>query len=49
MKVGVTFLAALIVTEHAAVPVQSPLQPAKDEPLPAVLAVAVSVTTVPEL
>jgi hypothetical protein len=44
VKVAVTALAALIVTEQVPVPVQAPLQPAKEEALPDV---AVSVTTAP--
>ena len=43
---AVTDWAALMVTEQAPVPVQAPLQPAKDEPA---VAAAVRVTTVPEL
>jgi hypothetical protein len=44
VNLAFTDLAALIVTEHAPVPVQAPLHPAKVDPAPAV---AVSVTTVP--
>jgi hypothetical protein len=44
LKVAVTFLAASIVTEHAPVPVQAPVQPAKLEP---VAADAVKFTTAP--
>ena len=44
-KVAVTAFAPLIVTEHVPVPLQAPLQPAKNEPPAA--AVAVRVTVVP--
>ena len=44
MKVAVTDLAAVIVTEQVPVPTQAPLQPAKVEPA---AAAAVRVTTVP--
>ena len=44
LKVAVTALAALMVTEHVPVPVQAPDQLANAEPVPAA---AVSVTTVP--
>jgi phage tail protein X len=44
LKVAVTDSAALMTTEHAPVPVQAPLQPAKAEP---VVALAVSVTVTP--
>jgi len=44
LKVAVTALAALMVTEHVPVPVQAPDQLAKVEPVPAA---AVNVTTVP--
>jgi hypothetical protein len=43
LKVAVTFLAASIVTTQAPVPVQSPVQPTKLEP---VVAVTVKVITV---
>jgi len=46
VNVAVTLRAALIVTEHAPVPVQAPLQPLKVEPAEAE---GVSATTVPEL
>jgi len=46
VNVAVTLRAVLIVTEHAPVPVQAPLQPLKLEPAEAV---GVSATTVPEL
>ncbi len=46
LKVAVTFFAVLSVREHAPVPVQSPLQPAKVLPL---TGVAVSVTGAPLL
>ncbi len=44
LKVAVTDCAAFIVTEHAPVPLQAPLQPANTDPA---AAVAVSETTVP--
>ena len=43
---AVTDWAALMVTEHAPVPVQAPLHPAKVEPA---VAAWLRVTTVPEL
>jgi hypothetical protein len=46
VNVAVTLLAASMVTAHVPVPLQAPLQPVKVEPGNAV---AVSVTTVPEL
>jgi hypothetical protein len=46
VKLAVTFRAALIVTTHRPVPVQSPLQPAKVAPP---VGVALSVTGVPAL
>jgi hypothetical protein len=46
LKAAVTFLAALMLTVQAPVPVQSPLQPAKVEPA---AGVAVRVTLVPLL